>query len=298
MSRFDLQPKFSDPAARTLLWVRPPAVAAAPCGPGLIDDRYRTVALMKRGGMAEVYAAEHVVTRRRVAIKRLRSCWSRDSDMCRRFHREAQVLARIDHPNVVEVVDFGVDHDGFGYLVMELLYGEDLQATLRREGRLSLVRTTEILLQICGALGAAHTAGVHRDLKPVNCFRVGFRKVDDFIKLVDFGLGRRLGPCDHDNDPISRVGSVLGTVYYMAPEQAAGGAVDHRVDVYAAGVLLYQLVTGKLPFRGNGLEETMRQIHSADIPAIRDVAPDLDVPAALEAILHTAIAFGVVAALR
>lgn len=294
----DPQPPPSDLADQTRLWSRHGA-AVGPVDPAparvpgaVLDDRYRLVALLKRGGMAEIYAAEHVVTRRRSAVKLLRPCWHHDAEMGLRFRREAQAIARVTHPNIVEVLDFGVDSDGFGYLVMELLYGEDLQATLRREGRLSLARATDIVFQLCAALTAAHAAGlVHRDLKPANCFRAGFRDVEDYIKLVDFGIAHQRPPTAGDAEaPLTRAGMVLGTVYYMPPEQAAGDAIDHRVDVYATGVLLYQLITGALPFRGDTPAETMRRIHADDMPALRTAAPDLVAPAALEAILRTALA--------
>ena len=153
---------------------------------------------------------------------------------------------------VVEILDFGVSAEGTCYLVMELLYGEDLHTTLRRERRLPLRRAANILLQICAGLGAAHEAGiVHRDLKPGNFRAAGCRGVGDCIKLVAFGTAKRLPGEDNSADPpLTTAGSVLGTIFYMPPEQASGGQIDHRADVYAAGVLFYQLVCGHLPFRG------------------------------------------------
>ncbi|HEY8378994.1 MAG TPA: serine/threonine-protein kinase, partial [Nannocystis sp.] len=158
-----------------------------PLPPGtLIDGRYRLVRMLRKGGMGEIYAGEHVHTHRRVAVKLLREPWSRDAVTRERFKREAQATSKIVHDHIVEILDFGVTDDGICYLVMELLYGEDLQATLDREGRLPLKRAAKILLQICGALSEAHRHGIiHRDLKPGNCFRTGFRGVQDFIKLID-----------------------------------------------------------------------------------------------------------------
>lgn len=259
----------------------------------VLDGRYRLVKALKRGGMGEIYAAEHVDTKRRVAVKILREPWSRDHVTRERFRLEARATSKIVHPHIVEMIDYGVTDVGICYLVMELLYGEDLQATIRREVRMPLRRAAKILVQICKALGAAHKHNiVHRDLKPGNCFRIGFKGVEDFIKLVDFGIAKRL-PDDGDsnqNGPLTLAGTVLGTVYYMPPEQATGGMVDHRVDVYAAGAMFYQLVTGKLPFQGRSADETFRMILVDDPKPAREVAPDLDLPAAFDAVIRKALA--------
>ncbi|MCY1004575.1 serine/threonine-protein kinase [Nannocystis pusilla] len=260
----------------------------------LIDDRYRLVRLLRKGGMGEIYAAEHLHTHKRVAIKLLREPWSREPVTRERFKREAQATAQIVHDHIVETLDFGVTPDGVCYLVMELLYGEDLQATLLREGRLPLRRAADIVLQICSALAEAHRHGIiHRDLKPANCFRVGFRGVQDFIKLIDFGIAKRL-PRGIDNISQESValtaeGTILGTSFYMAPEQSTGGPIDHRIDVYAAGVLLFQLVTGKLPFRGPTPADTYRLILTAEVPSARKTAPEAELPAALDDLFRKAL---------
>jgi serine/threonine protein kinase len=266
--------------------------AVQPGDRATLDGRYRLVTLLKTGGMGEIYAAEHIHTHRRVAVKILREPWCRDRVTHERFRREAQGTSRIIHEHVVEILDFGVSAEGTRYLVMELLYGEDLQTTLRRERRLPLRRAANILLQVCAGLGAAHEAGiVHRDLKPGNCFRAGFHGVEDFIKLVDFGIAKRL-PIEESSDdpPLTTAGSVLGTIFYMPPEQASGGQIDHRADIYAAGVLFYQLVCGRLPFRGRSLDETFRLILVEDPPSIRSVAPELELPVILETLLRRALA--------
>ncbi|MCY1061737.1 serine/threonine-protein kinase [Nannocystis sp. SCPEA4] len=262
----------------------------------LIDDRYRLVRLLRKGGMGEIYAAEHIHTHRRVAIKVLREPWSRDPVTRERFKREAQATSQIVHEHIVEMLDFGVTADGACYLVMELLYGEDLQATLLREGRLPLRRAAAIILQICSALAEAHRHGIiHRDLKPGNCFRTGFRGVQDFIKLVDFGIAKRLPRAaeeqhdSHDGAALTTEGTILGTIFYMAPEQSTGGPIDHRIDVYAAGVVLFQLVTGKLPFRGNTPNDTYRMILTAEVPSARKLAPEAELPAAIDELFRKAL---------
>jgi serine/threonine protein kinase len=256
----------------------------------VLDGRYRLVQMLRKGGMGEIYAGEHLGTHRKVAVKVLREPWSRDQVTRERFRREAQATSKCIQEHIVEILDFGVTSDGVCYLVMELLYGEDLQATLRREGRLPLRRAGLILLQICEGLAEAHRHRIiHRDLKPANIFRIGFKGVEDFIKLVDFGIAKQL-PQEDESDggsPLTAAGTVLGTVYYMPPEQATGGRVDHRADVYAVGVLLYQMVTGQLPFRGRSPEDTYRLILTTDAAPARKIVPEL--PAALDDLLRRAM---------
>lgn len=258
----------------------------------ILDDRYRLVQMLRKGGMGEIYAGEHLGTHRRVAVKVLREPWSRDHVTRERFRLEAQATSRCVHEHIVEILDFGVTQDGICYLVMELLYGEDLQATIRREPRLPVRRAAKIMLQICSALAEAHRHRIiHRDLKPGNCFRIGFKGVEDYIKLVDFGIAKHL-PQEDESDggsPLTAAGTVLGTVYYMPPEQATGGRIDHRVDVYAAGVLFFQLITGKLPFHGRSPDETYRLILTADVPSVRKIAPDAELPAALDDLFRRAL---------
>ena len=258
----------------------------------VLDGRYRLVRQLKAGGMGEIFAAEHVETHRRFAVKILRDPCSHDHVTRERFRLEARATSRIVHPHIVEMVDYGVTDSGICYLVMELLYGEDLQATIRRELRLPLRRAAKILVQICKALAAAHAQDiVHRDLKPGNCFRIGFKGVEDYIKLIDFGIAKKLGD-HHDSggDPLTAAGTMLGTVYYMPPEQAIGGPIDHRVDIYAAGVVFYQLVTGHLPFKGRSPDETLRQILLSDPKPPRDLSPELDLPPAFDALIRRALA--------
>jgi serine/threonine protein kinase len=265
----------------------PPTLVAT-----VLDGRYRLVRQLKAGGMGEIYAAEHVDTHRRVAVKVLRDPCGLDHVSRERFRLEARATSRIVHPHVVEMIDYGVTEAGICYLVMELLYGEDLQATIRRELRLPLRRSAKILVQICKALGAAHALGiVHRDLKPGNCFRIGFKGIEDYIKLIDFGIAKRLHD-QHDSggDPLTVAGTVLGTIFYMPPEQATGGAIDHRVDVYAAGAVFYQLVTGQVPFKGRSPDETFRKILIEEPRLARDIAPELDLPPAFDTLIRKALA--------
>lgn len=215
-----------------------------------VDERYRIVALLGQGGMGAVYVAEQVALRREVALKVLQQGLAYDDSSARRFEREARAASRIRHPNVVEVYDFGRLSSGCFYYVMERLEGEDLSRLLAREGRLAWPRTQRLLLQIVRALAAAHEQGiVHRDIKPSNCFIVTPRRRSepDVIKLLDFGIAKTR-PGAEETAALTGANDVVGTALYMAPEQAMGQPVDARTDVYALGVVMFQMLTGRVPF--------------------------------------------------
>lgn len=208
-----------------------------------LAGRYRLRSLLGTGGMARVFAAEQLALGRSVAVKVLDDTPEDRARAERRFMAEARITARVHHPNVVEVIDFGSTPEGLCYLVMELLEGEDLRRLLAREGPLGWARARSSMLQLCAGLAAVHELGVvHRDLKPSNCFRVADGQ-GDRIKLLDFGIA--LATAD------SSLGhGVLGTPEYMSPEQARGDAVDVRADIYSLGVIFGELLTGKVPFSG------------------------------------------------
>jgi serine/threonine-protein kinase len=221
--------------------------------PGLIGlilgDRYRLLSRIGEGGMGTVYLAEHVALGKRVAVKVLRPEYSRDEELVRRFEQEARAASQIGHENIVDVVDFGRTPGGSLYFVMEALEGESLARLIHREGALPVDRALRVLSQICRALGAAHARGVvHRDLKPENVLLVARDDGTDLVKVLDFGISKTHGV--PDGGRITRAGSLIGTPEYMAPEQAMATAVDHRCDVYAFGVLAYEMLTGTLPFQG------------------------------------------------
>jgi len=248
-----------------------------------IGGRYRLEGRLGRGGMAEVFRGRHVDLDRPVAIKMLHPRERSSEEALRRFMQEARLCARIRHPNVIEVFDFGSTSDGLLYLVMELLAGEDLRATIARHRGLPWPRVRSLMMQICAGLEAAHVHGVvHRDLKPSNCYRVPEARRGEQIKLLDFGVatvgvgvgvtgtGAQAQPeRDRGADTVYRgeritvSGVIVGTPEYMSPEQARGGAVDHRSDVYAAGIILCELLTGKVPFTGKPVSAVLdAQIHA------------------------------------
>ena len=215
----------------------------------MIDNRYRVLRKIGEGGMGTVYAAEHVEIGKIVAIKILHPHYSTEQELVERFRREARAASRIGHPNIIDVMDFGTTDDGCAYFIMEHLDGIDLADVLSHERRLDPNRSCQITIQICRALAAAHAAGViHRDLKPENIFLVARDGKADFVKVLDFGVARSAGRSQRLTNP----GIAMGTPEYMAPEQAAGGVVDHRSDIYSVGALLYEMVTGQPPQKRDG----------------------------------------------
>lgn len=213
----------------------------------VLDGRYRIVAKLGEGGMGEVYAAEHVHIEKRVAVKLLRHEILSNEEAVTRFRQEARSASSIGHENIINIEDFGTLPDGRVYLCMELLDGKPLNDLL--EENLGPERLLNILIQTCHGLAAAHRKGiVHRDMKPENIFVT--RKADgtEVPKLLDFGIAKVSG-ADGDNN-LTRTGMIFGTPFYMSPEQALGQGVDHRADIYAMGVIMYEAFTGAIPFEG------------------------------------------------
>ena len=213
--------------------------------------------------MGTVYAGEHVEIGKGVAIKILHPAYSTQQDLVERFRREARAASRIGHPNIVDVTDFGSTEDGCAYFVMEHLDGIDLADVLSHERRLDSPRACNIAIQICRALAAAHAAGViHRDLKPENIFLVARDGQADFVKVLDFGIARSMGRARRLTNP----GVAMGTPEYMAPEQAEGGAVDHRSDIYSVGALIYEMASGSPPQLNRDKDLIPPRGVKADIP--------------------------------
>jgi len=212
----------------------------------LIADRYRVLELLGRGGMGVVYKAEHARIGKVLALKLLTGELTRDAGQLARFKREAEMSSRLSHPNTVQVFDFG-EADGLAYLAMEYVRGRDLGALVSEAGRLDSTRTVRIVIQVCSSLAEAHDKGiVHRDLKPENIMIVRGPAGDDVAKVLDFGLAK-LRESSELSD-VTSSGAIVGTPYYMAPEQIRGEGVTPACDVYALGALLYACVTGTVPF--------------------------------------------------
>jgi len=237
----------------------------------VLAGTYRLDALIGEGGMGAVFRGRHVLLRRDVAIKVLHPDFSRDPELVKRFDREAQSAARLNHPNCIQVTEFGSTEHGMKYLVMQLLEGTELQNIL--DGPVEPARAVDLILQILRGLEHAHGQGVvHRDLKPQNIFVTRDHEGREVLKLVDFGIAKIIGG-DGAHDQMTRAGMVFGTPQYMSPEQALGLEVDARADLYAAGVLLYQMVTGRLPFNGDDPVALIRMQVSTEPPPLPPSVP-------------------------
>jgi serine/threonine-protein kinase len=220
---------------------------------------YQITEELGRGGMAVVYRAYQPSLNRHVAIKVLPPQLSFDPQFVERFQREARAAARLRHPNIVVIHDVG-EQDGNYYIVMEYLEGRTLNQLIEQEGPLSPQRAAHIIDQVAAALDYAHQQGVvHRDVKPANIF-VG---KDDRVTLTDFGIAKAAT----DAEQLTRTGMLMGTPEYMAPEQAEGSNVDHRTDLYSLGIVLYQMLVGRVPFRGTTPHATLHAVIYEPPPA-------------------------------
>src|ERR1017187_2223464 len=214
----------------------------------VINDRFKINALIARGGMGKVYRAEQAPLGRVCALKVLNPSYAGDQDpeFHKRFFLEASIASKLTHPNTVTIFDYGRTEDDVYYMAMEYLEGHTLHRAIREAGHFPEERTAHIARQICRALREAHSLGViHRDLKPANIFLVEHGDEPDFVKVLDFGLVKNLA--DNGGD-LTQTGMFMGSPKYMAPEQIRGDRVDARTDVYALGIILCEMLTGKVPF--------------------------------------------------
>jgi serine/threonine-protein kinase len=245
----------------------------------IIDGKYRIVRLIGEGGMGAVYEGENTRIHRRVAIKVLHAGVAEQGEAVARFEREAQAAGRIGSEHIVEVLDLGTLANGDRYLVMEYLDGEGLGGRIKSRGRLSAQELAPIAHQLMEGLAAAHGAGIiHRDLKPDNVFLLRVRSGKaDFVKLLDFGISKFSQLSGDSGFSMTRTGAVMGTPYYMAPEQAKGSReLDHRVDIYATGVILYEALTGQVPFNADTFNELLFKIVLEEPRPLAQVDPSID----------------------
>lgn len=256
---------------------------------GQIAGDYQIVKLLGEGGMGEVYAASHRTLGHRTACKVLRREIMSNQEAVERFRQEARLIARVRHQNLIDIFDIGELPDGRLYYVMEYLAGQSL-ASLLEKRRLPFREVMQIMRQLCAGLSAAHAAGiVHRDLKPENLFLVERPGEPPLLKLVDFGIAKTVG-VDGESMKLTRTGSLVGTPFYMAPEQINGGKVDVRTDVYALGVILYEMCTGKLPFGGETLGEVLIGHLQKTVPPLGKDLQQFGIPQAIAPILAKLLA--------
>ena len=250
---------------------------------------YKITAKLGEGGMGVVYLAEHPVIGKKVAMKAIHPELSKNSDVVSRFVTEAKAVNQIGHEHIVDIADFGNTLDGEFYFVMEYLQGESMSERLRRETRVDVGPALSVGAQIADALNASHEQGIiHRDLKPENIFLCNRGLNRDFVKVLDFGLAK-LTQNEQKVTHKTRTGSVMGTPYYMSPEQCEGKIeIDHRADIYSLGVLLFEMLTGKVPFGGDGYGEIIVKHVTMPPPSVRSIVEEL--PEEVDLILFRALA--------
>ena len=242
-----------------------------------VGKRYRIIRSLGEGGMANVYEAEDLVQKRRVTLKMLRFDLQDDPRSVERFHKEANSLTKLDNPHIVQIYDFGNDH-GVPYLIMEYVKGTDLKTYLKEHYPLSCEKVVDIMEQILSAVESAHRIGIiHRDLKPQNILIDNYGKV----KVTDFGISIAA----MESATITKTNTMIGSVHYISPEQARGSIITKQSDIYSLGIILFELLTGKVPFEGQTAVSIAVKHYRDNLPSARKINPQ--VPQALEnVILH------------
>jgi serine/threonine-protein kinase len=249
-------------------------------------EKYKVIRKIGEGGMGVVYEAEHIHIQKKVALKILREDYTRKQDVVERFKQEARSASIIGHPNIIDVTDFGYTHNGRVFFVMEFLEGEDLATILENERVINCRRAVKIARQVCNALKAAHEKGIiHRDMKPENIFLQKAGTKDEKVKILDFGIAK-MSILDQEGRKLTKTGIVFGTPEYMSPEQAAGKPVDKRIDIYSLGIILFEMLTGKVPYTGDTFMAILSKHIFEKVPSIRDVARNLSVPPSLETVIY------------
>ncbi len=286
-------PAQRDSSERALAATAAPETGTAPLGtdPYLdttIADRYRVIRKLGEGGMGVVYLAEHVFIEKKVALKILSEEFARKQDLVQRFMQEAKAASRIGHENIVDITDFGETKSGSVFFAMEFLDGHDLAHHVRATGPMPFERVRYVVTQICRALGAAHAKGIiHRDMKPENVFLIEREGRADFVKILDFGIAK-MNAMEEGGARLTRTGMIFGTPEYMSPEQAKGDKPDHRVDIYAVGCILYEMLTGDVPFHAETFMGVLtKHMFEAPTPVSQRVA---GVPPDVEAAVMKALA--------
>ena len=256
-----------------------------------INDRFKITRLIARGGMGKVYLAEQAPLGRLCAVKVLNPSYNGNAEpeFHKRFFLEASVTSRLSHPNTVTIFDYGVTDDDYYFMAMEYLEGQTLYQAIRKDGFIVEERAVNIVSQICRGLREAHAIGViHRDLKPANIFLVRHGDEPDFVKILDFGLVKNV--LEKAEDQITQTGLFMGSPKYMAPEQIHGAAVDARTDIYSLGIVLCEMLTGRVPFdRATSVSILMAHV-SESPPALADLKPDIVASIEVEDIVRRCLA--------
>lgn len=287
VSECDDKHRFCPSCGFSLLSATPPGASEDALLHRLLPGGYRMLELVGVGGMGRVYRAEQKALNRTVAVKVIHPHLVHDENASVRFITEARAASALNHPNSVAIIDFGKTDDDLLYLVMEFLRGKDLARVVYDEGPLPFRRIVSVLRQVLAALAEAHHLGIiHRDLKLENIILERLRSGGDFVKVVDFGLAKVRAA---QSTSITSPGIVCGTPDYMAPEQGRGDAIDARSDLYAVGVILFRLLTGRLPFEGESATQVVLKHITMPAPDPRRVAPEREIPEALAQVVHKAL---------
>ncbi len=254
----------------------------------VLEGRYRLLDVLGLGGVGVVYRAEHLKLKRQVAVKLLQSEYAENDLLRKRFEREATALAALSHPHIITVTDYGISEHG-PFLAMELVEGKTLGELLKTKGALRPGRAMAIAKQMLEAVAFAHSQKlIHRDLKPSNIFLQGLPDGQYHVRVLDFGLAKFLAGEGESGAVLTKTGAVIGTPGYMAPEQGVGGEVDARTDVYALGILIYEMMTGQRPFIGEP-SDLLRQHLLDPVPAFRESMPEIRPMPEVEALVQKAM---------
>lgn len=258
----------------------------------LIQDRYRVLGVIGKGSMGTVYKAVQELIGREVAVKVMHGYLVSDDESLKRYHKEAKSASRLNHPNIITIFDFGVLATGQPYIVMDLLAGRSLYDILKERGSLTISQTLMVFQPVCQAIAEAHKRGVvHRDLKPENIVvEENAKEKTIHVKVVDFGIATFLVDSDDTIGKITKTGTVCGSPFYMSPEQCDGSKMDHRSDLYSLGVVLFETLTGKLPFEDKDVYKVLTMQVKNPPPKLKSLRPELDFPQALETFVQKSLA--------
>lgn len=258
----------------------------------VLAGNYEILEVLGQGGMGVVYRGKHSLMERVVAIKMLLSQLISDTNSVKRFQQESKAAARLKHPHIIDVYDFGISPAGQPYIVMEFLEGTPLSDLIKKEGQIGVERSIKIICQACDALDHAHKQGVvHRDLKPSNIVLTQYDEEKDYVKVVDFGVAKLIEVGNNgEGQRLTQAGEVCGSPVYMSPEQCMGQDLDARSDIYSMGIVLYETLTGKLPILGKTMVDTMSKHISEPPVPFNEARPDLYIPERLEWVMLKAMA--------
>ncbi len=256
----------------------------------VLAERYLILSVIGQGGMGVVYEARHELIDRLVAIKMLKPSLVADEQSVKRFQHEARAASRLNHPHVITIYDFGITASGEPYIVMEYLEGISLADVIQSNGYVPPGHAVPIFAQVCEALEHAHQQKmIHRDLKPGNIMLLSRGQGAPFVKVVDFGIAKAIHGAPAESQRLTQTGEIFGSPVYMSPEQCAGGELDTRSDIYSMGIVMYETLTGRLPFAGSTLVETITMQISSPPPSFARTRPDLQISAEVEAIVMRAL---------